>query len=121
MSLLDTVEQDNAFLLEDDVLGFARPVTLTDPEGPTVYSVKGLVNRIAVETDPGTGVQIPANKASVTVRLASIANKRPGPLWTISTTDVTGAVLIGKIPKTGDNVFPDRTLGRVTIIFKVED
>ena len=122
MNLLGQAEADLAFVLEDDVNGYGRAITLTAPgEGGTVYNVKGQYNRIGVAVDPGTGAAVATDKSSVTVRISSLSNVIPGAGWTVTTTDSTGAVVTGKVPLTGDNVFPDRALGRVTILFKVAD
>lgn len=121
MSLLTLAEADNAFLLEDAVMGFGTPGTITEPGvGGTVHNVVGQYIRVAVSVDPGTGLQVAANKSAYTVRLSSLNGYIPGAGCIVSTTDITGAVVTGKVPKTGDDVYLDRTLGRVTILFKAE-
>jgi hypothetical protein len=132
VNLLTQAEADLSFILEDDVTGFGRPATLTEPDGTTVHNVVGQYIRVGLELDPGTGQMVATDKSALTVRIGStseddvpvitgLGGAIPGAGWTVSTTDSTGAVVTGKIPKTGENVFPDRTLGRVTILFKAAD
>ncbi len=121
MNLLAQAEADLSFILEDDVTGFGRPATLTEPDGTTVHNVVGQYIRVGLELDPGTGQMVATDKSALTVRISSLGGAIPAAGWTVSTTDITGAVVTGKIGKTGENVFKDRTLGRVTILFKVAD
>ena len=111
MNLLDQAEADNAFILEDDVSGFGRAVTLTDLVTPTpnVYQAIGQVTRVGVAIDPGTGLQVPGNTCAVTLRLSALG-VLPVEGWAVETTDITGAAVTGKIK----NVMLDRTAGRVT-------
>jgi hypothetical protein len=112
--LLDQAEADNAMILEDDVSGFGRAVTLTDNATPAnVYQAKGQVTRVGVAIDPGTGLQVPGNTCAITLRLSSLG-VLPQEDWSVETTDITGAVVAGKVK----NVMLDRTAGRVTFMVR---
>ncbi len=115
MNLLEQAEADNAMLLEDDVSGFGRPVTLSDNASPTpnVYQAKGQVTRVGVQIDPGTGLQMPGNTCAVTLRLSSLG-VLPVEGWSVETTDITGETVTGKV----QNVMLDRTAGRVTFMVR---
>lgn len=118
MNLRDQAEADNDFLIEDDVDGFGVPVTLTPNSGDlTPIVCKGQYHRIGVDIDPGTGLLVQGNKSAVTIRTSRLAGRVPAEGWTVATTDISGAAVTGKIPKSA--VLPDRTLGRTTILFKV--
>jgi len=114
MSLGADAEADNVMLVEDDVLGFARPVTLTDPTGP-VHNVKGIVGRIGAQIDPGTGLRVPGNLCEITIRLSALGGALPLEGWGVATTDVTGAAVTGK----AQNVMLDRMAGRATFMVRM--
>lgn len=116
MNLRTLAEDDNAIILEDDVVGFATEIKITDPSGPTEYNVKGQYHRIGAALDPETGQQVEGNHSSVTVRLSSLGfGVLPKRDWEVETTDITGATVAGKVQ------FPmhDRTAGRTTLVFRV--
>jgi hypothetical protein len=113
MNLRELAEADNTFLIEDDVNGFAVPINLTDPSG-SVYKVKGLYSRIGVDIDPETGLKVPGNRSTITIRLSSLGGAVPDDGWFIETTDITGATVKGKATA----VMLDRTAGRVDMIMR---
>lgn len=117
MNLLDQAEADNAMILEDDVSGFGRAVTLNDGATPTphVYQANGQVTRVGVSVDPSSGLQVPGNTCAITLRLSALGGALPVEGWSVETTDITGAVVVGKIM----SVMPDRTAGRVTFMVRV--
>jgi hypothetical protein len=117
MNLLDQAEADNAMLLEDDVSGFGRAITLTDLATPTpnVYQLKGQVTRVGVAMEPSTGLPVPGNTCSITVRLSALGGALPAEGWTMETTDITGVAIVGKLT----NVMLDRTAGRVTAMVRI--
>jgi hypothetical protein len=128
VNLLAQAEADLSFILEDDVTGFGRAITATEEDGTTVHNVIGQVTRVGLEFDPGTGGMVASEKLALTMRIGAatpvvtgLGGAIPKAGWTFSTTDITGAVVTGKIGKTSENVFQDRTLGRVTVIIKVAD
>jgi hypothetical protein len=116
MNLLDQAEADNAFILEDDVTGFGRAATLSDNATPTphVYQAIGQVTRVGITIDPASGLPIPGHTCAVTLRLSSLGVV-PAEGWSVETTDISGAVVIGKVK----NVMPDLTTGRVTFMVRV--
>jgi hypothetical protein len=113
MNLRELAEADNAFLLEDDVAGFGVAIMLTDLAG-NVYQVKGQYHRVGVDVDPETGLMVPGNRSTVTVRLASLGGVLPDDGWLVETKDITGATVRGK----ASSVMLDRTAGRATMILK---
>jgi hypothetical protein len=128
MNLLQQAEADNAMILEDDVTGFGRSVTLNDGATPTphVYNVKGQVTRVGVQIDPSSGLPIPGNTCAITLRISTLmaaavllglAGSAGIPVegWGVSTTDSTGATVAGKIK----GVMLDRTAGRVTFQVRI--
>lgn len=119
MNLKTLAEQDGAIVLEDADDGFAVPVTFTIPavdiySEPVVLNVNGIYNRIGVYFDPDTGLPVPGDYSSLTVRLSSLSSNEPNGTWTVSVQDITGATITGKVLKP---MF-DRSLGRVTLFFK---
>jgi hypothetical protein len=117
LNLLQQAEADNAFILEDDVTGFGRAITLSDNATPTphVYNVKGQVTRVGVVLDPGTGLPVPGNTCAVTVRISALGGALPVEGWSVTTTDITGGTVTGKAM----SVLLDRTAGRATIMVRV--
>ena len=113
MNLRTLAEADQAILLEDDLAGFAVAITLTDLLGRR-HTLKGQYHRIGVDINPETGLLVPGNKSAVTVRLASLAGALPEADWTVETTDIGGAPVVGK----ANHVLLDRTAGRATIIMR---
>jgi hypothetical protein len=113
MNLREQAEADNAFLLEDSVAGFGVEITLTDLDG-NVYQVVGQYSRVGVDIDPETGLLVPGNKSSATVRLASLRGALPEEGWLVETKDITGAMVRGR----ATSVMLDRTAGRATMIMR---
>lgn len=114
MSILgDQAAADMETVMDD----WADSVTLNDGATPSphVYVVSGVVFRVGVTVDPGTGLPVPGNTCSVTVRLSDLGNVIPAEGWSVTTTDVTGATVAGKVK----NVMPDRSLGVVTFQVRV--
>jgi len=115
MSLRELAASDSRLIIESD----GTPATLTSPIG-TIYTVQAIVNRTGVQID-ADGLPVSGDTTSVTIDLANLASKgltdpddlKAG-LWPISTTDVTGQVVAGRIA----SPLIDRTLGRVTFFIK---
>ena len=117
MKLLDLVEADNAFLLEDTVDGFGRsasfqaPTVAPDPApDPIVVGVQYI--RIGVKMDPTTGLTVAGDTAHITARISSLGATMPTDGWTVTVTDSTGTANTYKIEK--GKTMQDRVLGRVT-------
>lgn len=120
MNLRAMAEADNAFLIEDDVDGFGVPCTLTPNSGDLApIPCVSMYTRIGVDIDPGTGMLVAGNKSAITIRTSRLGGRLPTEGWTVSTTDISGAVVTGRVPKS--SVMADRTLGRTTVLFKVAD
>lgn len=113
MSLLDLAEADLEFTLEDSEFGFGTSIKLID--GLNEDIVNGQYHRIGIDIDPGTGMQVSANRSSITVRLSSLINVDPKKGINIECTDITGTLVKGR----ADEVMKDRTLGIVTIFMRV--
>ena len=103
--LLILAESDLKTSLESD---FGRQVSITFQSG--VKNVYGQVNRINALTDPQTNLMVNIPRISVTVRISSLQNENLVNNLEVSTTDITGDTIIGKVV----NVKPDLTLGFIT-------
>ena len=103
--LLVLAESDLKTSLESD---FGRQVSITFQSG--VKNVYGQVNRINALTDPQTNLMVNIPRISVTVRISSLASENLVNNLDVSTTDITGDTIIGKVI----NVKPDLTLGFIT-------
>ena len=103
--LLVLAESDLKTSLESD---FGRQVSITFQSG--VKNVYGQVNRINALTDPQTNLMVNIPRISVTVRISSLQNENLVNNLEVSTTDITGDSIIGKVV----NVKPDLTLGFIT-------
>lgn len=103
--LLVLAESDLKTSLESD---FGRQVSITFQSG--VKNVYGQVNRINALTDPQTNLMVNIPRISVTVRISSLQNENLVNNLEVSTTDITGDTIIGKVV----NVKPDLTLGFIT-------
>ena len=103
--LLVLAESDLKTSLESD---FGRQVSITFQSG--IKNVYGQVNRINALTDPQTNLMVNIPRISVTVRISSLASENLVNNLDVSTTDITGDTIIGKII----NVKPDLTLGFIT-------
>lgn len=112
MNLLEQVEADNEFTLEDLINGFGRSVVIRDSNGME-YRCAGQVHRVGVDIDPETGLMVPGNKTAVTVRLSAVGvDIEDG--WICETTDSTGNKVIGRIT----SPMHDKVLGRVTFMLR---
>lgn len=103
--LLVLAESDLKTSLESD---FGRQVSITFQSG--VKNVYGQVNRINALTDPQTNLMVNIPRISVTVRISSLQSENLVNNLDVSTTDITGDTIIGKVI----NVKPDLTLGFIT-------
>lgn len=103
--LLVLAESDLKTSLESD---FGRQVSITFQSG--VKNVYGQVNRINALTDPQTNLMVNIPRISVTVRISSLQNENLVNNLDVSTTDITGDSITGKVV----NVKPDLTLGFIT-------
>jgi citrate synthase len=75
-----------------------------------VKNVYGQVNRINALTDPQTGLMVNIPRISVTVRISSLQSENLINNLDVSTTDITGDTITGKVI----NSKPDLTLGFIT-------
>jgi len=105
MGLLDQIELDNSFMVEGD---FARNIKLIEKNG-SEHNVKGLVKRIGVRTD-SDGLKVIGASTCITVRLSSLFGAIPDDGWTVTTSDVTGLTITGKV----FDPMIDRAAGRAT-------
>ena len=112
MNLLTLAESDNSIILEDDVNGFARAITLRDNDG-NVFPAKGQGFRVGVDIDPETGLLVPGDKTAVTVRLSTIG-AIPKDGWIVETTDSRGDTIRGRATA----ILLDRVAGRATMILR---
>lgn len=103
--LLVLAESDLKTSLESD---FGRQVSITFQSG--IKNVYGQVNRINALTDPQTNLMVNIPRISVTVRISSLQNENLVNNLEVSTTDITGDTITGKVV----NVKPDLTLGFIT-------
>lgn len=103
--LLVLAESDLKTSLESD---FGRQVSITFQSG--VKNVYGQVNRINALTDPQTNLMVNIPRISVTVRISSLQGENLVNNLDVSTTDITGDSITGKVV----NVKPDLTLGFIT-------
>ena len=111
MNLAHLAEQDNAFLIEDDVTGFAHQITLTPQVGQPL-NLKGEFDRTSMSTDPMSGVKFAQAKASITVRSSRLVGVDLDDSWAVSVS------LGGTVVYTGfvGEVLPDYTNGITTIL-----
>jgi hypothetical protein len=103
--LLVLAESDLKTSLESD---FGRQVSITFQSG--VKNVYGQVNRINALTDPQTNLMVNIPRISVTIRISSLQNENLVNNLEVSTTDITGDTITGKVV----NCKPDLTLGFIT-------
>ena len=103
--LLVLAESDLKTSLESD---FGRQVSITFQSG--IKNVYGQVNRINALTDPQTNLMVNIPRISVTVRISSLQGENLVNNLDVSTTDITGDSITGKVV----NVKPDLTLGFIT-------
>jgi hypothetical protein len=103
--ILTLAESDLSTSLESD---FGRLVSITFQSG--VKNVYGQVNRINALTDPQTGLMVNIPRISVTVRISSLQSENLINNLDVSTTDITGDTITGKVI----NSKPDLTLGFIT-------
>lgn len=120
MGLRDIAESDLAFILEDDVMGFGWPITLTNPLGQ-VENLTGFSNDIAQLIDPDTGQAVSGRVASVALRISSlnalpvgIADSQSKP-WLVTFDDINGNTFTFKVAQSN----PDRALGIVTCLLEI--
>lgn len=103
--ILTLAESDLKTTLESD---FGREVSITFQS--SIKNVYGQVNRINALTDPQTGLMVNISRISVTVRISSLENENLVNNLDVSTTDINGDVIQGKVV----NCKPDLTLGFIT-------
>jgi hypothetical protein len=119
--------------LDGDAVTLTSPVIPGTPELPgppvvpavpaipgTVYILKGLYNRVGVDTD-AEGVTVATDKSTLSISLAAIVSagladvedlKKPG--WKVEVADALGVSFVGRI----DTPMLDRTLGIGTFTLK---
>ncbi len=121
--LREIAEADLATILEDDVGGFAWPITVTNPAG-VLANLKGFSADISQVIDPDTGQAVSGRIAWVTLRISSltaagftlpegVADPKDKP-WLIQFDDVNGNSYTFKVGSTN----PDRTLGIVRCLLE---
>ena len=122
--LRETAETDLGVILEDDIIGFGWPITVTDPSG-TVGNLIGFSNDVAEVIDPDTGQAVSGRIASVALRTSSltaaglglpegIADAASKP-WVIKFDDINGNPFTFKVQRSN----PDRALGLVTCVLEL--
>lgn len=111
MNLAQLAEQDNAFLIEDDVTGFAYSITLT-PQVGSPLSIKGDFDRTSMSRDPATGIQFAQAKASITVRSSRLAGFTLDDSVGVTVALGASTVFTGAVGE----VLPDTTNGITTIL-----
>lgn len=124
MGLRAIAEADLAITLEDSVMGFGWPISVTDPNGTTVDTLIGQSDDIAAAIDPETGQLVSGRVASVVLRLSSLAtaglgipqgitseSSRP---WVIKFNDINGSAHTFKVQQSN----PDRALGIVSCLLE---
>lgn len=111
MNLAQLAEQDNTFLLEDDVAGFAHGVTFQFQDA-SVLSLKGDFVESALTEDPVTGVKFPQARASVTVATTRLMGKVLDDTVGV-TVDLAGAVVYTGLVQIAH---PDMTLGWTVVV-----
>lgn len=91
-------------------------ITLTEP-GESPVTVRGAVFRSDVKIEPDT--QTPYNDpwTSCTIPIASLTTI-PAEGWSVSTTDVTGATVSGRV---SSDVRIERTVGLVTLFIEATE
>ena len=118
MSVRAQAAQDNRAIISRDGVSvtLTPPPTGTPPVASDAQVVTGLVFRIEDQADPMTGERIHAPKTSVHVNAAQITGTITDD-WTVSTTDVDGTAVSGRV------VSPrkDYTLGLVTMLVEVAE
>lgn len=124
MGLRQIAEADLEFILEDEVAGFAFPISVTDPAGTTANFL-GFSNDISQAIDPDTGIFVSGRTASATLRISSlsdaglslpisIADDSSKP-WIIVFDDINGNSYTFKVIEGN----PDRALGVVVCLLEL--
>lgn len=117
-------ESDLGAILEDGVMGFGWPITVTSPGGISV-PLTGFSDDISQVIDPDTGQAVSGRLASVALRISSldtaglgiprgIADSASKP-WAIEFSDINGNPFKFKVQQSN----PDRALGLVTCILEL--
>ena len=113
MNLREQVRQDNANILGDKTHGFAIPITIHDPAGPT-HEVTGIFSHTAMEMDADTGITIIVNKKNVTISLSLLTGIEIKEGWKIVVDD-NGEI----ITRYANVIETNNDLGSVTIMLRV--
>lgn len=116
MSLIDDVESDLEFILEDSEDGFGVELTFID--GDDEYEITGITNDIGFFIDPSTGMGVIGRTAEVSIRISSLkllTNKRPNQDWLCEYTNKQGETWKMAIK---NPPFVDRTCGIYLIILE---
>lgn len=124
MNLRVQAEADAKAILEDGLLGFGWPITVTDPLG-TAGSLTGFSNDIAELIDPDTGQAVSGRLATVALSISSLTDAGLGlPVgiadstskpWLMAFDDINGNPFVFKVQKSN----PDRALGIITCILEI--
>lgn len=123
MGLRETAELDLGAILEDGVVGFGWPITVTNPAEVSA-SLTGFSNDISQLVDPDTGQVVSGRLASVALRLSSLTTAGLGlptgvsdaavKPWIVAFDDINGAPYTFKVLSAD----PDRTIGMVVCLLE---
>lgn len=123
MSLREQAAADLVTFLEDDVTGFAWPITVTDPDGLSV-AMKGFSTDIGETIDAETGMAVAGRRASVALPIRTLtANSLgvpraiadgTGKPWVITFDDIEGNAHTFKVAE----AMPDDAVGVVTCLLE---
>lgn len=116
-------EIDLGRILEDD-LGFAWPISITDPDGVTVPDLKGFSTDVSQVIDPDTGQMVSGRVASIALRIGLLTDNGLGlptgitdqtvKPWLVAFDDIYGNPYTFKVQKSN----PDRAIGIVTCLLE---
>lgn len=108
MFIGDRAAADYAAMIERE----GKDISLTDPESNS-YTIKALLRRTDMETDPQTGVKFYNPSSAATVSILTLGEK-PDIGWAVSFTDKIGDTLNSKVA----DIRIDRTLASATMILE---
>lgn len=121
MSLREQAAADLEAIVEDDTGGFGWPITVTDPAGASAALI-GLSTDIGTTIDPDTGQAVAGRRASIALRIASLAAAGLGvPVgiadaatspWLVTFDDIDGTSYDYRVLES----MPDRAIGVVTCL-----
>ncbi len=104
MGLLDQAAADLQAILTDNVGGFAVPITIVSPLGLKV-TINGLATDIGLSIDPGTGMSVSDQKASVALPIRSLDSAGIGQPRGVSGRDANPWLVSFTLPTGGEQTF----------------